>query len=70
MPSPYQMVQGYGDNSTAGSWNLNFDLLAPGQGAQSFTYLQTLLGEVGQKRQAGFNVTLVDIFARAVSVGV
>ncbi|KAM0788024.1 hypothetical protein ACM66B_006223 [Microbotryomycetes sp. NB124-2] len=66
MPDLYELVQGPVDNSTTGSWNLDFDLLQPQP--QPLQYLQSILGDVGDKRSAGdFNVTLVDVFARGLS---
>ncbi|KAK4052044.1 hypothetical protein OIV83_002338 [Microbotryomycetes sp. JL201] len=68
MPDLYNLVQGPPNNGTTGSWNLDLDLLQPGSGAQPLQYLQTVLGDVGDKRSAGeFNVTLVDVFARGLS---
>jgi lysophospholipase len=62
------MVLGDGTNTSALGWELEKDLFAPGTTDEASAYLSTLFTDVATKKLAGdFNVTLTDIWARAVS---
>ncbi|ORY72587.1 lysophospholipase catalytic domain-domain-containing protein [Leucosporidium creatinivorum] len=68
MPEIYPMVLGDGTNSSALGWELEKDLFAPGTTDEASAYLATLFTDVATKKAAGdFNVTLTDIWARALS---
>lgn len=63
------MVLGDGSNSSELGWHLSRDLFSPGNANQSADYIKTLFGDVAEKKAAGnWNVTLNDVWARAVSI--
>ncbi|KAK4053035.1 hypothetical protein OIV83_001770 [Microbotryomycetes sp. JL201] len=68
-PQIYPMVLGDGTNSSSVGWNLNYDFFSPSRDANiSRAYQAGLFADLQVKLAAGpFNVTVGDIWARALS---
>lgn len=69
-PTIQQLIFGPGSNDTTeyAGWLAQFDLLSPSDNpAVDLAYLGELLAEVKPKHDAGFHVSVVDLYSRALS---
>lgn len=69
-PEVYPLVLGdgaKGDKEGGEGWLLEYDLTAPGTAAQSEAYLTGIFDDIAGKAEAGFPVTIGDVWARDIS---
>ncbi|KDE03719.1 hypothetical protein MVLG_05789 [Microbotryum lychnidis-dioicae p1A1 Lamole] len=66
MPDAFDMV--LGKNGTELGWNLEFDLFNPSSNSTiTNAYVASLFADAGEKKAAGFPVTIADIWALSLS---
>jgi len=67
-PTTEDLVFGSSDPSAYSGWLTQFDILNPTTNQSvEFAYIETLLAEVGGKFAKGFPITIIDLWARALS---